>query len=286
MHDVPPVARRAVLFPALAALALVQASASPAAADALGKVEGSHQSSGSSSSSSSRKSSRGGGLASAILGGLLSSLARSGGSSSSEGDDAAPRSPPHALAMDSYGAAEDQPAAYAPLRGPDARLARDGELSLAGFTTVTSNVRALDAQMNVFFSALTMHLAVTRYYEPDAEHVRSLDLLRLQVGGNVFHGWLDAAELHVTAGVLGMHGNEWTPAGSVRTDLRLYPYRPFSFEVIADASFFEHGPPLLEGQVLPGATFARLDLRAGVGVLCNPGVAPLIGPRIQVGIRF
>ena len=199
--------------------------------------------------------------------------------------DYVPAPPSHSLAMDSYGS-EDTPAAYAPRRGPDMRLARDGELSLSGFSTITSHVSALDAQMNVFWRALTMHLAVTRYYEPDAAHMRSLDLLRFQLGGNVFHGWLDVAELHVTGGVLGLHGTEWTPAGSVRTDLRLYPYRPFSFEVIADASFFEHGPPLLEGQVLPGATFARLDLRAGVGVLCNPGVAPIIGPRIQVGIRF
>jgi hypothetical protein len=283
------VARRAVLFTALASLAIVAASAGPASADSLGKVESSHQSSGSSSSSSSssssRKSSRGGGLASAILGGILSSLARSGGSSGEGGDEAVP-SPPRGLAMDSYGAADDLPSAYAPLRGPDARLARDGELSLAGFSTITSNIRALDAQMNVFFSALTMHLAVTRYYEPDAEHVRSLDLLRLQVGANVFHGWVDVAELHLTGGVLALHGNEWTPGGSVRADLRLYPYRPFSFEVIADASFFAHGPPLLEGQVLPGLTFARLDLRAGVGALFNSGVAPIIGPRIQAGIRF
>lgn len=207
------------------------------------------------------------------------------GSSTDDNGDYVRPPPPHSLAMDSYGPA-DHPSAYAALSGPDTRMARAGELSLAGFSTIDSNVRALDAQMNVFFSALTMHMAVTRYYEPDAEHVRSLDLLRFQVGGNVFHGWLDIAELHITGGVLGMHGNEWTPAGSVRTDFRIYPYRPFSFEVIADASFFENGPPLLEGQVLPGLTFARIDLRAGVGVLYNPGVNPIIGPRIAAGIRF
>lgn len=81
-------------------------------------------------------------------------------------------------------------------------------------------------------------------------------------------------------------GNEWTPGGSARTDFRLYPFRPFSLDLVADASFFPHGPPLLEAQLLPGATFARLDLRAGAGLLYQPGVNPIIGPRIQIGVRF
>ena len=118
------------------------------------------------------------------------------------------------------------------------------------------------------------------------QNLQTLDLLRLQVGLNVLHGWVTAAELHVTGGVLGMHGNDWTPGGSVRTDLRLYPFRPLSFEIVGDATFFAHGPPLVEAQALPGATFARLDLRLGMGMLFQPGVAPSIGPRLQVGVRF
>ena len=131
-----------------------------------------------------------------------------------------------------------------------------------------------------------MHAAVTRFYESDTQNLQTLDLLRLQVGLNVLHGWVNGAELHVTGGVLGMHGSDWTPGGSVRTDLRLYPFRPLSFEIVGDATFFAHGPPLVEAQALPGATFARLDLRLGMGMLFQPGVAPSIGPRLQVGVRF
>jgi len=217
------------------------------------------------------------------VGGILSSMINSSTSGSTT-EDGVPRAPPHALAMDSY--ADDRSSAYADLRGPDTRMARYGELSLSGFSTLTPHVHALDTQMNVFLSAFTVHAAVTRYYEPEAQSVRSLDLLRLQVGFNLLHGWVKSAELHVTGGVLGMHGNEWTPGGSARTDLRIYPFRPYSLDVVADASFFKHGPPLLEAQLLPGVTFARLDLRLGAGLLYQPGVAPIVGPRVQVGIRF
>ena len=208
----------------------------------------------------------------------------SSATSGSTTEDGVAQAPPRALAMDSY--ADDSSSAYADLRGPDTRMARYGELSLSGFSTLTPHIQALDTQMNVFLSAFTMHAAVTRYYEPEAESVRSLDLLRLQVGFNVLHGWVQGAELHITGGMLGMHGNEWTPGGSARTDLRIYPFRPFSLDLVADASFFPHGPALIEAQLLPGATFARLDLRAGAGLLYQAGVAPIIGPRIQVGIRF
>ena len=218
-----------------------------------------------------------------MAGGILSSMLNSATSGSTM-EEGARGTPPQALAMDSY--ADDESSAYADLRGPDTRMARYGELSLSGFSTVTPHIQALDTQMNVFLSAFTMHAAVTRYYEPEAERVRSLDLLRLQIGFNVLHGWVKGAELHVTGGVLGMHGNEWTPGGSARTDFRLYPFRPFSLDLVADASFFPHGPPLLEAQLLPGATFARLDLRAGAGLLYQPGVNPIIGPRIQIGVRF
>ncbi|CAN5894326.1 hypothetical protein BH11MYX4_BH11MYX4_28840 [soil metagenome] len=263
----------------------------PAAAEAgeLGRVESAHKdkdkdsSSGgsSSSSSSSSKRSRGGSILGNILGGILSSMLSS---SSSRTEDGAPADPPRALAMYSY--ADDEPSAYADQRGPDTRMPRYGELSLSGFSTITSNIRALDTQLNVFLSAFTMHAALTRYYEPDARDVRTLDLLRLQIGLNVLHGWVNGAELHITGGVLGLHGNEWTPAGSGRADLRLYPFRPFTFDTVFDASFFAHGPPLFEAQALPGATFARLDLRLGVAMLYQSGVAPIVGPRLQVGIRF
>ena len=186
--------------------------------------------------------------------------------------------------MDSY--AEDRSSAYAVSVGPDKRMVRYGELSFSGFSAFVPSVSALDAQMNVFLSAFTMHAAVTRFYEPESKSLQTLDLLRVQVGVNVLHGWVRAAELHVTGGILGLHGNEWTPGGSARADLRIYPVRPFSLDLVGDASFFEHGPPLVEAQLLPGATFARLDLRAGAGMLFQPGVAPIVGPRIQVGIRF
>jgi hypothetical protein len=186
--------------------------------------------------------------------------------------------------MESYAA--DEPTAYADLTGPSKRMPRYGELSVSGFSTLTPHVRALDTQMNVFLSFLTLHAAVTRYYEPEAQSVRSLDLLRLQLGFNVLHGLTQSAELHVSGGVLGMHGNEWTPGGSVRTDLRLYPFRPFSIDCVGDATFFPHGPPLVEAQLLPGTTFARLDLRLGAGLLYQPGVAPIVGPRLQAGVRF
>jgi hypothetical protein len=238
----------------------------------------------SSSSSSSKRSSGGGGgsnLAGSILGGLVSGLFGTSGGTSE--DDAA--TPPRGMAMLSY-AEDDSPAAYTLLAGPEARMRRYGELSLSGFSAVTSSVRALDAQLNLFLRGWTVHAAVGRFYEPDATNLRTLDALRLQVGWNLFHGWVEAAELHVTGGVLALHGNDWTPGGSARVDLRVYPIHPVSLDAVMDATFFAHGPPLVEAALLPGVTFARLDLRMGAGLLYQAGVPPIFGPRLQAGIRF
>ena len=276
----------------IAVAAIFQSFTAPAFAGDLDRIETAHKdkgsgndssSSSSAPASSSKKSGGGGGSTGADLAsGVLSALVSPSGGGSSE-EDALP-APAHSLAMDSY--ADDRSSAYAVRVGPDRRMVRYGELSVSGFSAFTPRVSALDAQMNVFLSAFTMHAAVTRYYEPQSQSLQSLDLLRLQVGFNVFHGWVDSAELHVTGGVLGLHGNDWTPGGSVRTDLRVYPFRPFSLDVVGDASFFPHGPPLVEAQLLPGVTFARLDLRLGAALLFQPGVEPIVGPRLQVGIRF
>jgi len=259
----------------------------------LARIEGAHKdkssdssssSSSSGSSSGSSKKSDGEGIVGRVVGGVLSSMLQSRSGSGSGEEDSRVGSPVNALAMDSY--REDRPTAYAHVTGPDPQMRRYGELSVAGFSTITPRIRALDTQLNVFLHAFTMHAAVTRYYETSAETVPTLDFFRLQLGLNVFHGWVDGAELHVTGGVIAMHGSEWTPGGGPRAELRLYPIRPLSLDAVVDASFFAHGPPLIEGQVLPGVTFARLDLRAGAGVLYQPGVAPILGPRVQVGIRF
>jgi hypothetical protein len=207
----------------LAALALaVGVAPRPARAGDLNQVESAHKDKpkdksadpdGSSSTSSSKRSSGGGGsnVAGSILGGLVSGLFSSSGSTSSEEDAlAAPRS----LAMLSY-AEDDRSSAYTELAGPQARMRRYGELSLSGFSAVTSTVRALDAQLNLFLRAWTVHAAVGRFYEPDATNLQTLDVLRLQIGWNLFHGWVEAAELHVTGGVLGLHGNDWTPGGQL-----------------------------------------------------------------------
>lgn len=283
------VSRPLVSFVSIAVASVLCSLAAPAFAGDLDRIETAHKDKGSGSESSSsapahssKKRSHGGDAAADVVGGILSALV----APSSEGgaEEGAPSVPAHGLAMDSY--AEDRSSAYAVNVGPDKRMIRYGELSLSGFSAFAPQVSALDAQMNLFLGAFTMHAAVTRYYEPESQNLQTLDLLRLQVGLNVLHGWVNNAELHVTGGVLGLHGNDWTPGGSVRTDLRVYPFRPFTVDVVGDASFFPHGPPLVEAQLLPGATFARLDLRLGAGLLFQPGVAPILGPRVQVGIRF
>ena len=252
----------------------------------LDKVESAHTDKGGSSPTGDSRSGKGshdsgGGIVSGILGALF------GGASDDEsGDaDASAPAPSHGLSMYSY-TADGPPRAYTITEGPSARMRRYGELSFSGFTEIPSHVQALDAQLNVFLSALTIHAAITRYYEPDATRVTSLDLLRFQVGFNILHGLVNGAELHLTGGVLGLHGNTWTPGGSARADLRLYPVRPVSVDFVVDTSFFAHGPPLVEAQLMPGVTFARLDLRAGVGALYQQGVSPIYGPRISIGIRF
>jgi hypothetical protein len=279
----------------LAGLVLaVVLSPRPALAGDLNKVESAHKDKpkdkggdpdgASSSSSSSRRSSGGGGgssVAGSILGGLVSGLFSSSGGTTEDDAVTTPRS----LAMLSY-AEDDRSSAYTALAGPEARMRRYGELSLAGFSAVTSTVRGLDAQLNLFLRMWTVHAAVSRFYEPDATNLRTLDALRLQVGWNLFHGWVEAAELHVTGGVLALHGNDWTPGGSARVDLRVYPVHPVSLEAVMDATFFAHGPPLVEAALLPGVTFARLDLRMGAGLLFQAGVPPIFGPRLQAGIRF
>jgi hypothetical protein len=280
----------------LAAVALaVGIAPRPALAGDLNQVESAHKdkpkdkggdpdgASSSSSSSSSKRSSGGSGsnVAGSILGGLVSGLFGSSGGTSE--DDAV--TPPRSLAMLSY-ADDDSSSAYTALAGPEARMRRYGELSLSGFSAVTSTVRALDAQLNLFLRAWTIHAAVGRFYEPDATNLRTLDVLRLQIGWNLFHGWVEAAELHVTGGVLALHGNDWTPGGSARADLRVYPIHPVSLDAVMDATFFAHGPPLIEAALLPGVTFARLDLRLGAGLLYQSGVTPIFGPRLQAGIRF
>jgi len=275
----------------MAILAMVCAASAPASAGELERIEGAHKdkkkdrasSSSSSSGSSSSSSSDGGGdFLGNLIGGMISAMINAQTRSGTEDDAAAARS--HALAMESY--TEDRSSAYADLSGPDSRMRRYGELSLSAFSTLTPSVRALDTQMNVFLSALTLHGAVTRYYEPDTQNVQTLDLLRLQIGFNLLHNLVKNAELHVTGGVLGMHGNDWTTGGGARTELRLYPFRPFSLDCVGDATFFPHGPPLIEAQVLPGVTFARLDLRLGASMLYQVDQTPIIGPRVQVGIRF
>lgn len=283
------VVSRPLLSVALAAI--LCSLAAPALAGDLDRIETAHKdkgsgndSSSSAPASSSKKSgSSSGSTGSDLAGGILSALVSPSGGGSTEEDK--PPTPAHALAMESY-ADDDRASAYAVRVGPDPRMVRYGELSVSGFSAVTPGVHALDAQMNLFLRAFTMHAAVTRYYEPQSQNLQTLDLLRLQVGFNVFHGWVDSAELHVTGGLLGLHGNDWTPGGSFRTDLRVYPFRPFSLDVVGDVSIFRDGPPLVEAQLLPGATFARLDLRFGAGLLFQPGVEPILGPRVQVGIRF
>jgi hypothetical protein len=272
------------------ALALAIAPRTALAGD-LNQVESAHKDKpkdksgapdGASSSSSSRRSSGGGSsVAGNILGGLISGLFSSSGTVSE--DDGV--TPPRSLAMLSY-AEDDRSSAYTTLAGPEARMRRYGELSLSGFSAATSTVRALDAQLNLFLRSWTVHAAVGRFYEPDATNLQTLDVLRLQVGWNLFHGWVEAAELHVTGGVLALHGNDWTPGGSARVDLRVYPIHPVSLDAVMDATFFAHGPPLIEAALLPGVTFARLDLRMGAGLLYQAGVPPIFGPRLQVGIRF
>jgi hypothetical protein len=166
------------------------------------------------------------------------------------------------------------------------RIRRHAEASFGGFLGANAPLGAHALHLRGHLGFLALHGEWTRLYEPRAQSQNSLDLLRIQLGGNLFAGGVRRAELHIYAGVLGLRGRDWTPAFDMRVETRIYPIRPLVVSGSLDVAIFRSGPPLSVADVQAGVVLSRMELRAGLRTFRQSGALALTGPALDFSVNW
>jgi hypothetical protein len=163
------------------------------------------------------------------------------------------------------------------------------ELSLLGFRAFNEQaVYSHDLRLQGFLGMLTVRGSWEHFYE-ELDHGGGFDHLnfyRFHAGANVTGPFIDSVEWYLTAGALVMHGEDFTPAFEVGTELRAYPAEPLALHGAATLSFFELGPVLLDAHLHAGVTVGPLEVRAGPRVLYQGDDQGFWGPSATVVGRF
>jgi hypothetical protein len=103
-------------------------------------------------------------------------------------------------------------------------------------------------------------------------------MLRGHLGANVLGPYVDLMELYLSAGVLVLHGEAWTPAFDAQLDARIYPIEPLALHAAASVSVFAIGPVLLDAVVDAGVALGPIEIRLGPRWLYQQGAQGFWGP--------
>ncbi len=220
-----------------------------------------------------------------VVTGILQAFFRSSGASSSRssGGDGAGWSPP-GLAIEPYG--ERSRSIYIAGTEKGHRITRSAELAMSGWYAPRPRLYAHALDLRGWLGPVVFHGGWTRYHEPGAMTLDTLDLFRARIGLNVLAGSSRAAELTPLVGVLALRGNDVTPAFDAGADLRVYPIRPLVVAASFQVAFFKDGPPFLETRLEPGISISRLDLRVGAMWVHQARAISSIGPSATIAVRW
>jgi hypothetical protein len=163
------------------------------------------------------------------------------------------------------------------------------ELSLSGFRAFNEPVIYTHTlALRAWLGQVVATAGWEHFYERIVETGEwdHLDLLRGRLGANVLGPYVDFMEAYLSAGVLVMHGEEWTPAFDAELDLRAYPIEPLAIHAAGAVSVFGIGPVLLDATLDAGVALGPIEIRLGPRWLYQQGAQGFWGPMATLAGRM
>ncbi|MFO0678282.1 MAG: hypothetical protein U0169_17225 [Polyangiaceae bacterium] len=177
------------------------------------------------------------------------------------------------------GAAAD---GYAPT-GP---ATRTFEATLGAFVEPTTPILGHSLDARAWLAGLYVHGDWSRFYEPRAKVVPTLDRLHLRVGSNLFGPLAKHVEVYPVVGAGLLRGARWDPSLSLGGEIRVYPWEPLAFAAQLHADVYASGNPIFETRVEAGLAFPRVELRTGILWVTQYRAASFVGPTLSLALRY
>lgn len=165
---------------------------------------------------------------------------------------------------------------------------RVGELHCSSFIATKDSIWGFDLGARGWLGVGGLDVDWLRLREPGNATLDTLDLVRASTVGAFLA--MRHVEGHALFGVDALHGHDWTFAGGLGLEVRIYPWRRLSVAASTRWSIFADGYPLGDSRIDVGVTLGRVDFLVGWRWLYQPyeqePATSIFGPSASVLVRL